>query len=74
MTTTPERIDALHAELAELEAVASAEAAASKAKDAYRDNPTEKNKAKHREAATALSDARAEQRKNRPISVVTDDK
>jgi hypothetical protein len=69
--STQDQVDALRAMAGGLEAVAAAEAKAAKAKAAYRENQTAKNKAAHRAAAQALVEARQAVRGNDTPRAVT---
>lgn len=61
-----EEIAQLRAQIAALENVGPAEAEATAAKQAYRDDPTTENKARHRAASQALVEARQATRALRP--------
>jgi hypothetical protein len=72
--STQDQVDALRAMADGLEAVAAAEAKAAKAKAAYRESPTAKNKAAHRAAAQALVEVRQAVRGNdKPRAVAPGD-
>lgn len=67
---TRDQIEELKQLTAGLEKVAKAEEKAAEAKEAYREDPSEANKAAHRKAATKLAEARAEVRGNDSLRAV----